>query len=490
MTSRNIDGGYAWLVLAASFLVHIMTYGMAWSTGVYNVIFLETFNQPKSITAWAGALPTAVMYAIGPVSSMLCNKYGNRKMVILGGLISGIGLALSYFATSLYYLYFSFGMLTGAGFGIAYIPSISAVSCYFEKRISLAAGLAASGVGVGNFVYPALIRWLINMFDWKQSLLILGAVSLNICVCGAVMRPVRRTELLEESPILDITPFKKKGYLMLCINNFLFCCGISALYVHLTALAESKGYSQDLSAMLVSGLGIANLIGRVLYGVLASHSWFNAFVLYMCSFTLSGVCVCIVPFCETYEGLMTCAVVFGLLSACFGTLLVTILIELLGLQRFANGYGCLLLFEAAGQLLGGFLTGAMFDLTQSYTSAFIVGGLLCIVSGFVMIQPYLYVKNHPFTQEEILVSQEKLDLSQSIDIPANKFPSHRDLVQSVLSMESLGAVDRFKNLQKAAQRSTYSLNITKPEKKKPRNTYLPKAVENIRNQTFASTETI
>ena len=65
MENPNIDGGWAWLVLGASFLIHIMTYGMAWSTGVYNVIFLDVFQQPKAVTAWAGAMPTAMMYATG-----------------------------------------------------------------------------------------------------------------------------------------------------------------------------------------------------------------------------------------------------------------------------------------------------------------------------------------------------------------------------------------------------------------------------------------
>ena len=65
MMNPDIDGGWAWLVLAASFLIHIMTYGMSWSTGVYNVIFLNEFQQSKSVTAWAGAMPTAMMYASG-----------------------------------------------------------------------------------------------------------------------------------------------------------------------------------------------------------------------------------------------------------------------------------------------------------------------------------------------------------------------------------------------------------------------------------------
>jgi predicted MFS family arabinose efflux permease len=251
-------------------------------------------------------------------------------------------------------------VISGAGLGIVYIPAIASISCYFDKKLSLAAGIATSGVGIGNFLYPAIIRWLVNTYDWKQSFLVLGAISLNMCVFGALMRPVKRPEIKEDQPILDITPFKKKGYVMLCVNVFLFCFGISAIYIHLTAHGEKIGLTADESAMLLSGLGISNLFGRFLYGLIAYHPRINVFVLYSGSYFLSGICICLVPIMESYSVLMACVCVFGLLSGCFGTLLVNILIELLGLRRFANGYGCLLLFMAAGQLIGASVAGITF----------------------------------------------------------------------------------------------------------------------------------
>ena len=256
------------------------------------------------------------------------------------------------------FIYYILSCIPGTGFGISYIPAITAVSYYFEKRLSLAAGIAASGVGVGNFLYPAAIRLLINLYDWRSSLLLIGGVSFNIILFGALVRPIERPELsMKDRPIIDITPFKKKGYIMLCINNFLWCCGIAAVYIHLTALAESEGIDADRSAYLISGLGIANLIGRFAYGVLGQQPRVDVIMLYGISFCLGGVCLCVLPFIKAYPGLMCIAVLFGIFSGCFGTLLVSILIELLGLHRFANGYGCLLLFEAAGQLLGGPLAG-------------------------------------------------------------------------------------------------------------------------------------
>ena len=76
------------------------------------------------------------------------------------------------------------------GLGMAFVPAISASPYYFDKKLTIASGIAASGIAVGNFLLPPLIRWLVKTYDWRQSLVIIGAISLNICVFGAVIRPV------------------------------------------------------------------------------------------------------------------------------------------------------------------------------------------------------------------------------------------------------------------------------------------------------------
>ncbi|KAH3827797.1 hypothetical protein DPMN_129740 [Dreissena polymorpha] len=95
--------------------------------------------------------------------------------------------------------------ISGVGLGSVYIPAISAISFYFNERLPLASGIAASGVGVGNFLYPPVIRWLVITFDWKSSFLVLGGLTLNICVLGALIRPVKRMDIPEKQPVLDFT---------------------------------------------------------------------------------------------------------------------------------------------------------------------------------------------------------------------------------------------------------------------------------------------
>ncbi|XP_071084888.1 monocarboxylate transporter 13-like isoform X1 [Haliotis cracherodii] len=381
--SSDIDRGWAWLVVASSFLTHTLTYGVAWSTGVYNTIFIDAFGDSKTVTAWAGSLTTASMYAAGPLASVLTNKFGCRPIVIAGGVLSGAGLMLSYFAPNIYCLYFSFGIMTGMGFGISFIPAITAVAQCFEKYRGIATGITVSGVGVGTFIFPPIISLLSHAFGWRSSLLLLGAMCLNICVCGAVLRPVKRVELRQEkTKVFDVTAFRKSAYLLLVCNNVLVCFGLSIVYLHLMAFAEASGRTESESSMLMSSIGVANLIGRFALGSFGNHPRVNVVMVYSVCFILSGMTSCFYPvLSNSYIAMVTLSSLFGFFTACFGALLPALLVQILGIHRFANGYGFLMIFMALGQMIGGPFAGLLYDITGSYDTSFYVGGSVIILGG-------------------------------------------------------------------------------------------------------------
>ncbi|XP_046574733.1 monocarboxylate transporter 13-like [Haliotis rubra] len=381
--SSDIDRGWAWLVVASSFIIHTLTYGVAWSTGVYNTIFIDAFGDSKSVTAWAGSLTSASMYAAGPLASVLTNKFGCRPIVMVGGALSAGGLMLSFFAPNIYYLYFSFGIMTGLGFGIAFIPAITAVAHCFEKYRGIATGITVSGVGVGTFIFPPVITLLRHMFGWRSSLLLVGAICLNICVCGALVRPVRRVELRQEKPkVFDVTAFRKCAYLFLVCNNVLVCFGLSIVYLHLMAFAEVSGRTENESSMLMSSIGVANLIGRFALGSFGNHPRVNVVIVYSVCFILSGMTACFYPvLSNSYIAMVTLSSLFGFFTACFGALLPALLVQILGIHRFANGYGFLMIFMALGQMIGGPFAGLLYDITGSYDTSFYVGGSVIILGG-------------------------------------------------------------------------------------------------------------
>ena len=65
---------------------------------------------------------------------------------------------------------------------------------YFEKRRSLAIGLAVLGSGSGGLVFNPFSKWLLEQYGWRGTLLIESGILLNGIACGAVMRPVKSKE--------------------------------------------------------------------------------------------------------------------------------------------------------------------------------------------------------------------------------------------------------------------------------------------------------
>ena len=81
----------------------------------------------------------------GPIASALSNRFTCRSVVMVGGVVAASGYVLSFFATSLVYMYVTAGFLTGLGSGLAYTPNIVMVGRYFNQRRSLANGLSLAG---------------------------------------------------------------------------------------------------------------------------------------------------------------------------------------------------------------------------------------------------------------------------------------------------------------------------------------------------------
>jgi len=92
---------------------------------------------------------------------------------------------------------------------MAYLPAIVAVSFYFEKRRSLATGIAVCGSGIGTFAFAPLTNTLLQEYSWKGTVLIEAGILLNCILCGMVFRPLnvpKKTDPAEVEPIMEEKP--------------------------------------------------------------------------------------------------------------------------------------------------------------------------------------------------------------------------------------------------------------------------------------------
>ncbi|XP_046542426.1 monocarboxylate transporter 12-like [Haliotis rubra] len=197
------DGGWGWMVVFSSFLIHVIADGIVYSFGVFFVEFLDYFKGGKGETSWVGSLVPAVTYTVGPIASALTNRYGCRAVTIAGAIIAAVGFILSLFAPNIYYLYFSFGIMSGVGFGLIYLPAIVSVANYFEKKRAFATGLAVCGSGFGTFILAPFTKWMIDEFGWKGTILIQAGLILNVIVCGALFRPLENKNKNQTDELLE-----------------------------------------------------------------------------------------------------------------------------------------------------------------------------------------------------------------------------------------------------------------------------------------------
>lgn len=182
------DGGWGWVVVLSSFVISMIADGISFSFGLLYIEFLEEFQASKSTTAWIGSLFIAVPLLSGPVMSALVDRYGCRKMTILGGLISTLGFVLASISTSLEMMMITFGVIAGLGLGLVYVTAVVSIAYWFEKKRNLAVGLGACGTGVGTFIYAPMTQYFIEEYGWRGTILLLSGTLLNLCVCGCVMR--------------------------------------------------------------------------------------------------------------------------------------------------------------------------------------------------------------------------------------------------------------------------------------------------------------
>ncbi|CAL1531968.1 unnamed protein product [Lymnaea stagnalis] len=198
------DGGWGWMVVFSSFLIHVIADGVVYSFGVFLMEFVDYFHAGRGATSWVGSLQPAVTFTVGPLSSALTNRYGCRPVTIAGAIIAAAGFILSMWAPNLYYLYFTSGIMAGVGFGLIYLPAIVCVAQYFEKRRSFATGLAVCGSGFGTFILAPITEMLVHEYKWQGAMLILGGVILNVVACGIIFRPLERPFPTSEREISEM----------------------------------------------------------------------------------------------------------------------------------------------------------------------------------------------------------------------------------------------------------------------------------------------
>ncbi|MFH4978228.1 hypothetical protein AB6A40_004937 [Gnathostoma spinigerum] len=188
------DGGYGWIIVMASFLIHFICDGISFSFGVMFPEIQTYYHASKTVSGVVGSVFLAIPLLLGPLAGALTDIYDCRLMTLVGGVLAAAGCFLSFFAFNVWLFVFTFAIITGTGMSFCYNTAIVAVTYYFQKKRALATGIAVCGSGAGTFVIAPIVEFLFAKFGWRYALLVLGAMLLLLLGCGWLIKDLEWPE--------------------------------------------------------------------------------------------------------------------------------------------------------------------------------------------------------------------------------------------------------------------------------------------------------
>lgn len=203
------DGGWGWVVVAASFCCNMVVDGIIYSFGMFLGVISESFDESKAKVSLVGSLLSGFYLMEGPFVSALANRWGFRTVSIVGSILGSASFVISAFSTSVEFLYISYGIMGGIGFGLIYVPAVITTGFYFERWRALATGIAVCGSGIGTFIFAPFSNYLIESVGWRGTLLVQAGLILNCAIFGAMFRPLEPVKV-KISNTIDEVDFEKE----------------------------------------------------------------------------------------------------------------------------------------------------------------------------------------------------------------------------------------------------------------------------------------
>ncbi|XP_018612787.1 solute carrier family 16 member 6b [Scleropages formosus] len=184
------DGGWGWVVAAAFFFVEVFTYGIIKSFGIFLPDLMEQFGESNSRVSWIISICIFVMTFTAPLASATSSRFGHRPVVLCGGFLVSLGTITTAFTNSVNEMYITMGIVSGLGYCLTFLPTVTILSLYFSRRRSLVTAVASTGESFCMFAFAPAFTAMKEQVGWRYCLLAMGVLQAVIMVCGALLRPI------------------------------------------------------------------------------------------------------------------------------------------------------------------------------------------------------------------------------------------------------------------------------------------------------------
>lgn len=386
-------------ILLAGFCINLCL-GILYAWSVFNKALVTESGWSAAEASAPYATATITFSICLLVAGILQDRMGPRMILILGTVLTGLGMIASGFVDSPLMLNITFGVITGAGIGFGYAClSPSAMKWFHASKKGMVNGIIAAGFGLAAIYLAPVTSALIDNMGIQTSFMVLGVGILAIAVPlaatinnppadytpaepkvkeGQAPKAVKKSDDLTWKAMLKTPQF----YSLWIMYAFAASVGLMIIG-NITTIASVQANLPN-AVYLASILAVFNSGGRVAAGMLADK--IGGVRTLLLAFVLQGVNMVLFA---TFDSEFTLIIGTAIAAVGYGTLLAvfpTLTAEFYGLKNYGTNYGVLYTAWGIGGAIGAGVVGFSMTNGDGYTLAYTISSAMmavCIVLAFI-----------------------------------------------------------------------------------------------------------
>ncbi|MBW1782619.1 MAG: MFS transporter [Deltaproteobacteria bacterium] len=393
---------YGWWIVLATSLIHI------WGAGTFYYGFTAFFNPivtelgwSYAATSFAASLRSIEGGIASPLVGFATDRYGAKRLLVLGSVLGGVGFIFLSRIQTLWSFYLIFIFLSVGSSLLFPVPGWTAVANWFVKKRGMALGTLSATMGIAGMVIY-LLNWLIGLYGWRQTLVIVGIGMWLIGIPsalvvrtrpepygllpdgddGAPLKQSRSTETpyqesQNQQEFTARAALRTRAFWIMALVVTISTGVLHAVVVHVMPYLISIHFSRETAGLTASLLILVSAMGRFILGSLTSRVDSR----YLMTLALLLQALGLLALANA-RGLGQAALFVGLFGPGYGgviTLRLTMQAEYFGRKAFGAIQGIMMAILISGTMASPLVAGYCFDLYGTYRPAWLIMGLLLLL---------------------------------------------------------------------------------------------------------------
>ncbi len=398
---------YGWIIVGAALILIILDGLLLYSFGVFMPYLNDIFNLSRATGSSLFSVRCFVLAFSLVIAGKLIDIYDPRLVIIGGGILAALGMFLSAFVNELWQLYLTYSVMVGLGDGVFYITSVTIISRWFEKKRSLAIGIATTGVPLSGLIFNAVVAWLITNLGVDRAFMILGGIIALSTSVSLVMRASPQELGMRPygsdlpKKIQDETQYlyrnnkvncewKAKDAVFTSVFWLLYLVFFFGFNTFLIVIINLYNFSIDVgidpiaAAGAPTAIGLGSIVGRIFFSAYVSRHLTETKTLFIGYFLQATSIILILFYNETWS-LYLFGLLFGFFYSGCIPIFPTVLSNFFGLNALGTIYGVFGTGFSLAAITGPILAGFLFDISGNYFYPFIAAILLCYLASFLSL---------------------------------------------------------------------------------------------------------